>query len=79
MGNILNHNGGYQISPQIKQLMNMVNGSGNPQQAIMQAAQQNPQLAQIMKMCQNGNPQQLFYALCQQKGVNPNDILNQLR
>ena len=79
MANILNHGGGYQISPQIKQLMNIVNGPGNPQQALIQAAQQNPQLAQIMNMCKNSNPQQVFYALCKQKGVNPDDILNQLR
>ena len=79
MSNILNHGGGYQLPPQLKQLMNMVQSSGNPQQMLAQMAQQNPQLAQVMDMCKNGNPQQMFYALCQQKGVNPNDILNQLR
>ena len=58
---------------QIKSLMRMANG--NP----MALAQQNPMFAQVMNMCKGQNPQQMFYAMCQQKGINPNVILNELR
>lgn len=58
---------------QVKNMMNMFRG--NP----MALVQQNPQIAQIMQMCQGQNPQQLFYSLCSQRGINPNAILNELR
>lgn len=64
---------------QIKQIMNMLNGVQNPQAILQQVAQQNPQLAQVMQMCNGRNPQEVFYQLCQQRGVNPDDILNALR
>ena len=58
---------------QVKNLMRMA--QGNP----MALAQQNPMLGQVMNMCRGQNPQQLFYAMCQQRGVNPDFILNELR
>lgn len=58
---------------QVKGMMNMF--KGNP----MALAQQNPMVGQIMQMCKGQNPEQVFYAMCQQQGVNPNDILNELR
>ena len=58
---------------QVKGMMNMF--KGNP----MALAQQNPMLGQVMQMCQGQNPEQLFYAMCQQRGVDPNAILNELR
>ena len=58
---------------QIKGLMQMANG--NP----MALAQQNPALAQVMQMCKGQNPEQMFYAMCKQQGINPNDIINELR
>ena len=58
---------------QIKGLMQMANG--NP----MTLAQQNPMIGQVMQMCKGQNPQQIFYAMCQQKGINPEMILNEFR
>lgn len=58
---------------QVKNLMRMANG--NP----MSIMQQNPQLAQVMQMCQGQNPQQVFLELCKQRGVDPNAFLNELR
>lgn len=83
MGNVLNHNfGGSMQNPQIqqvRQLMNAFRNSANPQQMLAQMAQNNPQFSQVMQLCQNGNPKDVFYALCKEKGVDPNTILNQLR
>lgn len=53
---------------------------GNPNVLLRQMAQNNPQLQSIVQALDQGaNPQQLFYNLCQQKGVEPNTILNQLK
>ncbi len=73
------------ITPQIreaaqsaKRMMNMLRAVKNPQQAMMQAAQQNPQLGAVMQMVGGRNPQQVFYEECQKHGVNPNDVINLL-
>lgn len=65
----------------IKNMMNMFNASKNPQQALNMLTSQNPQIAQIMEMAKSngGNLEQLFKNMCQQQGVDPNTILNQLR
>lgn len=68
-----------QAAQSAKKMMGMLNGVKNPQQALMMAAQQNPQLNAVMRMCQGKDPQQVFYEECQKNGVNPEDILKELR
>lgn len=63
----------------VKRMMGMLRAAQNPRQAFMQAAQSNPALGAVMQMCNGKDPQQVFYAECQRRGVNPDDILNQLR
>lgn len=63
----------------LKNMLSMLNGVQNPQAALNMLAQKNPQMAQVMQLVQGKNPQEVFYELCRQKGVNPDDILNQLR
>ena len=63
---------------QVKQAWNNLKALSNPQQVINQALQNNPQIQQLLQLS-NGNPEQAFYALAKQKGVNPNDILNLLK
>ena len=48
---------------------------------INQMVEMNPQMKQVMDFVRasGNNPKQAFYALAQQKGVNPDDILNQLK
>ena len=58
---------------QVKGIMNMF--QGNP----MAIAQQNPMFGQVMQMCRGQNPEQLFYAMCKQQGLDANAILNELR
>ena len=65
----------------IKQMMQMVRGSQNPQAMLQTLAQSNPQLRQVLDVVQQaGNdPQRAFYAMCEQKGIDPNTILNALK
>ena len=67
--------GGFQVNPQLAQMARMMKRGATPQ-AIMG---QFPQLQQVMNMCKGQNPKDVFYSLCNQRGINPDDILNQLR
>ena len=73
--------GGLKISPQIKQMFQMLQSSGNPQAMISQLMQNNPQMGQVMDLIRaSGNdPKRAFYTLAEQKGINPQDILEQLK
>lgn len=64
---------------QVKRMMNMFRAASNPQQMLMQAAQQNPAIGTVMQMCNGKNPKDVFYEQCQKMGVNPDEIINQLR
>ena len=66
---------------QIKQMMNLFRNANNPQQLLTNMAKQNPQIQNIMNIVQNTgkSPKDLFYQMAQQKGVNPDDILNALK
>lgn len=59
----------------------MVNGAQNPQLALNQLMTNNPQFKQVMDIIQqhNGDPQKAFYAVAEQKGIDPNEILNMLK
>lgn len=68
-----------QAIQQVKRMMNMFLAAGNPQQMLMQAAQQNPAIGTVMQMCNGKNPKDVFYEQCKKMGINPDDIINQLR
>lgn len=52
----------------------------NPYAMMERMAGSNPQVAQALMLLRNGrNPQELFYALCREKGVNPQAILGSLK
>ena len=55
--------------------------SSDPQTALLNIINQNPNLRNIVMLAKsNGsNLEQVFYTLAQQRGVNPNDVLNALR
>ena len=69
-----------QIVQSVKRMMNMLKGVQNPQQALTMATKQNPQLAAVMNMISGSgmSPQQLFYQIAQQNGVDPQSIINML-
>ena len=73
--------GGVTIPPQIKQMMQMMRSAGNPQAMINQMMMTNPQMKQAMDFIKasGGDPKTAFYRLAEQRGINPQDILNQLK
>lgn len=65
----------------IKNMMNLIRSAGNPQQMLQSVAQSNPQVQQVLSMVQSSHmsPKDLFYQMAQQKGVDPDQILNMLK
>lgn len=65
----------------IKQMINLIKGKNNPNQMLQMLAQQNPQVSQIMNMLNGSHmsPKQLFMQTTQQRGIDPNTIINQLK
>ena len=69
------------ISPQMTQMANMMKSANNPQQLLMNMAQNNPKTKQVLDFINKSNqsPKDLFYSMAKQKGVDPNQILNLLK
>lgn len=65
----------------IPQMINSLRNAQNPNGLINMMAQQNPQLQQVMNLVnQSGrSPKDLFLSMAQQKGIDPNQILNMLK
>ena len=70
-----------QTTAKVKQLMNTVRMARNPQAMMNQMIQTNPQLKQAMDFvnASGKSPEQAFYALANQMGVNPQEILDGLK
>ena len=64
----------------IKNMMNMIRGAQNPQAMMNQLLMNNPNTKQVMDLVNaaGGDPQKAFYKLAQQKGINPQDILDMI-
>lgn len=63
------------------QMMQMLRGSQNPMQTMMQLSRQNPQLNQIMQMANGKTPtqmEQMVRQAAQQRGVDLNQLAQQL-
>lgn len=62
-------------------MMQMVKAAKNPQAMMQMMAQQNPQISQVMNFVQQngGDPKTAFYKLAEQRGVNPDEVLQMLR
>ena len=65
----------------IKQMLGMVRSANDPQAMLRMLAQNNPDVRQALDFigkCDN-SPEKAFYALAQQKGINPQAILDLLK
>lgn len=64
-----------------KSIFNMLNGSSNPYQLLINIAAKNPMIKNIMDSADKSGKsyQDMFYELAKQKGVDPNSIINQLK
>ena len=65
----------------IRNMMQMIRGAQNPQAMMNMMVQNNPNLRQAMDLIQKsgGSPEKAFYTLCQQRGIDPQQILNALK
>lgn len=68
-----------QAAQSAKRMMGMLQAVNNPQQALMAAAQQNPQLNAVMQMCHGRDPREVFYEQCKKQGIDPNAVINALK
>lgn len=63
------------------QLIQMIQRGGNPQQLVMQAAQNNPILRQAMQAVNGRTPEQvrdMAYQMARQQGIDLNQLARQL-
>ena len=65
----------------IKQMYKAVCMAQDPQAALNQMVQSNPQLQQVMQFVNMSgkDPMALFTALAQQSGINPQEIMDELK
>ena len=48
-------------------------------QMFQQIAMKNPNMQPVLNMLNNGaNPQQLFYQMCKQRGINPDEFIKNI-
>ena len=52
-------------------VINQIKKTGNPQAALNQMEQDNPNIKQAMDLCKGKNPQQIFENGCRQNGIDP--------
>ena len=66
---------------QIKQMMNMVRGAGNPQAMLNQMIMSNPKMQDVMNIVRKhgGDPMTALRKEAEAAGMDPNEILNMLR
>ena len=66
---------------QIKSMMNMFSGAQDPSAMIGKMLEGNPNMKQVTDLIKSagGDPRKAFYQLAEQKGVDPQEILNMLK
>lgn len=65
---------------EIQELYKMFTSSKNPYAVFQKMALKNPNMSQVMNLLNNGfNPRDVFYKLCQSKGVNPNEFIEMIK
>ena len=63
----------------IKNIMGMLRASSNPQELIQQVAKNNPQLNQVIQLCNGRNPEQVFRELCKQQNIDSDEFIKMLQ
>ena len=67
------------VQNSMAQMIGMLKNAGNPAAMIQNMAQSDPAIKKAMDMCQGKNPQQVFMEQCQAQGVNPQQIIDNLK
>ena len=78
---LLNQQQSNSVPSGIFNLINQIRSANDPNSMFQSLAATNPQIQQVMQYVQQngGDAKQAFYNLAQQRGVDPNSILNQLK
>lgn len=66
---------------QIKQLMNVCKNANDPQAMLYSMMKQNPQMKSAMDLIQQsgGDPKTAFYKLAEQRGIDPQEVIDALK
>ena len=66
---------------QVKQMWGLLKNAGNPQAMLSQMMANNPQYAQVQELVKasGGDAKAAFYKLAQERGVDPNTIIDALK
>lgn len=65
----------------IRQMFGMIRNAQNPQAMMNQLVTGNPNMKQAMDIINqySGDPKKAFYSLAEQKGIDPQEILNMMK
>lgn len=65
----------------IRQMVGMIRNAQNPQAMMNQLVTGNPNMKQAMDIINQygGDPKKAFYSLAEQKGIDPQEILNMMK
>lgn len=61
------------------QIIGMLKNARNPAAMLQSMAQSNPDIKKAIDMCRGKNPQQVFMEQCQAQGINPQQIIGNLK
>ena len=69
------------INPYVQQMFNLYKSSSNPQGLLASMMNSNPRMKQVMDYvnANGGDAQAAFYKMAKERGVDPEEILSQLR
>ena len=69
------------INPYVTQILNFYKTSKNPQETLNRMMQNNPRMKQVMDYvnANGGDAKTAFYKLAKERGVDPEEVLSQLR
>lgn len=79
LGNMGGGNNPMAAMMQAMQVVNQIKKSSNPQVALNQMAQTNPDIKQAMDMCKGKNPKQIFEDTCRKNGMDPGQFTGMLK
>lgn len=69
----------FQSIQNVKQMFTAINAMSNPQAALMHVARSNPQISELLQMCQGRDPKSVFNDQCKQHGLDPDAAIKQIR
>ena len=67
-------------SQNLKDLYKLLTQSNNPIQLFTEIAKNNPNMAPVLNLLQNGySPEQVFNMMCEKRGINPQEFMSKLK